>query len=136
MEGAERLEERFCGCLNDGVASHDKTFRADFQRIGDPRSETRHALNVPGHFPEAEVHPLLSPLPNVASVTLSPAYDSLGLQRTAYFTLFRIVEPLPREVHLFIPEGTLDGCPRLHLRLDVQRVCQPPSSRRLTLATT
>ena len=73
----------------------------------------------------------MSALPHVASVTLCPAYDSLGLRRTAYLAHFRIVGPLPREVHLFAPGGTplrsLDGRPRLPLRLDVQRVCQPIS---------
>ena len=123
VEDAERLEERFGGCLRDGIEAHGKTFRADFQRIGGPRSETRLVLNVPDHFPAAEVQRLLSTLPHVASVTLSPAYDSLGLRRTAYLAHFRIVGPLPREVHLFAPGGTplrsLDGRPCLPLRLDV-----------------
>ena len=42
VEDAERSEERFCGCLRDGIAAHSKTFRADLQHVGG--RARRHAL--------------------------------------------------------------------------------------------
>ena len=48
VEDVEFLEERFFGCLSDGIAALGQTF----QRIGGPRSETRLMLNVPDHFPD------------------------------------------------------------------------------------
>ena len=100
MSEAARLEEQSHGCFRNGA------FEADFPRVGGPRSVLCLAVNVPDHFPGAKVHRLLSPLPNVISVELRDAYDSLGLTRTAYLAAFRTVEVLPWEVPLFAPDGS------------------------------
>ena len=133
VEDAVRLEESFGGCLSDGpFPSH--TFRADFQRVGGPSSVSCLVVDVPDHFPAAEVLRLLSALPGVVSVALQPAIDRFGMLRTACMAVFRATRNLPREVHLFAPDGTplrsLDGRLCKPLRLEVQResvtICPMP----------
>ena len=105
MEDAERLEEVFGGCLDDGRFPSN-TSRTDFQRVGGPYTDSRLVVNVPDHFPESEVHRLLSALPPVVSVALRPVFDSFDMRRMAYFAGFRTTGFLPREVPIFPPDGT------------------------------
>ena len=124
VEEAEQLEAHYGGRFSRGI------FEASFQREGGPHTDRRLVINVPDHFPEAEVHRLLSSLPNVHAVTLEPALDSLGLIRTAWKASLSTTGPLPRVVPLFAPNGspltTLTGrlCPPL--RLDVIHVTRRP----------
>ena len=65
MEEDEQLEAHYAGRFSRGM------FEASFQREGGPHNDLCLVINVPEHFPEAEVHRLLSSLPNVHALSRS-----------------------------------------------------------------